>query len=345
MTKINKRIFPLNKNILLFSGLVLASVGIPLLVFQKVMPLFSHITYYCQSFINSNMVQIPNFLSLIPLLLLFLIIAIATIKISIIYFRIHALRHKLKGRITTNTTINKLIEKIGLKNKVLVVKSNKRYAFCLGVRNPNIYISTGLISQISLKEVEVVLRHEQYHLERHDTATQVIASVAHSLFFFFPLVGDLVKRYQIEREIEADRFAASYAGTKNTLVSALKKLLAFPSIEPVFAANISDQDTLEPRIYSLMNQSYTKKYFKAKHLLITVFSTLVLVFIVGIPVHAQEIHHENHDVIMVCTDGECMNSCISEQNLSKLYSEIPTSSKSETENFSHPYTSAHSLIP
>lgn len=330
----------MNKNIVLFSGLILASAGIPLLVFQKVTPLLNHITYYCQSVINSNMVQIPNFLSLLPILLFILIIAVVIFKVLITYFKIHTLRHKLRGKITTNNKIIVLVEKIGLKNKVIVVESSKKFAFCLGIRNPKIYISTGFMSHISLKEVEVVLRHEQYHLERHDTTIQVMASVVHSVFFFYPLVGDLVRRYQIEREIEADKFAVSYTGNKDTLVSVLKKLLSFPSIEPAFAANISDQNTLEPRIYSLIDTPYSKRYFKTKHILITLFSTLILLFIIGIPVHAQEIHHEEHDVMMVCTDGECMNSCMSEQNLNKLYSEIPISNKPEMDNFSHPYSSA-----
>ena len=96
---------------------------------------------------------------------------------------------------------------------------------------PKIYISTGLLSHLTKKELEAVLRHEQYHLENHDTFTMIVASVAHSLFPFFPLVSDLINKYRIDREIRADKFAVSKIGDQYPLVSVLKNFLHFQQLK------------------------------------------------------------------------------------------------------------------
>jgi beta-lactamase regulating signal transducer with metallopeptidase domain len=330
----------INKNLVIFSGLLIFLATLLLFILQKLSPLIGHATYYCQSLINANMVPIPYYLSIIPVAFLSLILAVSFIKFFVLTVKIKFLESRLRGKITIESTVSVLIKGLGLMNKVVIIKSDKKFAFCLGVRNPKIYLSTGLVSQLSIKEVEAVLRHEQYHLENHDTFTMIIASVTHSLFPFFPLLGDLIKKYRIEREIAADKFAVENIGNSNHLVGALKKLLSFPTVETVALAAIADQDTLEPRIYSLINKQYTKRQFKFKSLLITMFSALLVGAVIAFPVHAKELHHEEHDVMMLCTDGECMNSCTSEENLNKLYSEIPGTKTSEPFS-SQSYTPAH----
>jgi beta-lactamase regulating signal transducer with metallopeptidase domain len=182
--------------------------------------------------------------------------------------------------------------------------------------------------------------HEQYHLENYDTFIMIVASVMHSLFPFFPLVGDLINKYRIEREIEADKFAVGKIGDKLVLISALRKLLVFPTVEKAAVAAIADKDTLEPRIYSLVNKPFFQRQFRVRHLLITIFSSLVLITSIVIPVHAEELHHEEHDVVMLCTDGQCMNSCTSESNLNTFYSEIPAA-KSDKYRSLRPDTPSH----
>ena len=331
----------INKNLAIFSGLFLFLGIILFFTIQKLFPLIGHATYYCQSFISTHMIPIPYFLSVIPIAFLFLILIISFIKFFVLTLKIQTLKYSLKGKIAICNPLSNYVTHPGLNDKTVVIQSNEKFAFCLGIRIPKIYISTGLISQLSLGETEAVLRHEQYHLENRDTLTMIIASVAHSLFPFFPLISDLIKKYRVEREIEADKFAISKIGDQYALISALKKLLAFPSVETVALAAIADQDTLEPRIYSLVNKPYIRRQFRIRHFLITLFSSLVFVIIIVLPVNAKEVHHEDHDVLMLCADGECINSCISKKNLNKLYSEIPGGQKISTPDSFQPYTPMH----
>lgn len=331
----------INKNLAVFTGLFLLLGTLLIFALQKFSPLVGHVTYYCQSLlIDANMVPVPYYLSMVPFALLFVILVTSVIKFIVLNIKMQVLKFKLKGSTAVNHDTNNLIMHLGLKDKAILVKSDKQFAFCLGVRSPKIYFSTGLVSHLTIKELEAVLRHEQYHFENHDTFTMIVASVAHSLFPFFPLVGDLIKRYRIEREIAADQFAVGKVGDQYPLISALKKLLTFPTVETVAVAAIADQDTLEPRIYALVNKPYIRRQFRIRHLLITLFSSVVLATILVMPVHAKELHHEEHDVIMVCTDGACMNSCTSEENLNKLYSEIP-STKTNQSSSSQSYTPMH----
>ncbi len=331
----------INKNITIFSGLFLLLGALLLFTLQKFSPLIGHVTYYCQSLlIDAKMIPIPYYFSIIPFAFLILILAISVIKLFILNIKVQLLKFKLRGNAILNQNVDKLIKRLGLQDRAVLVQAEKQFAFCLGVRTPKIYFSTGLVAQLSIKELEAVLRHEQYHLENHDTFTMIVASVTHSLFPFFPLVGDIIKKYRIEREIQADKFAVAQIGDESSLISALKKLLAFPTVGTVAVAAIADHDTLEPRIFSLVNKPYIQRQFRTRHLLITLFSSVILVTILVMPVHAKELHHEEHDVMMLCTDGECMNSCTSEKNLNKLYSEIPNT-KTNQSSSSQSFTPTH----
>ncbi|MBI2421004.1 MAG: M56 family metallopeptidase [Candidatus Levybacteria bacterium] len=226
------------------------------------------------------------------------------------------------GKITSKNNITKLIKNLGLEKRTAIISSNEKFAFCLGIKTPKIYISTGLISYLSLKEIEAVLRHEQYHLQNHDTFITVVASIAHFLFPFFPLLDDLIKRYRVEREIAADKFAVKQLGDSYYLLSALRKLLTFPTIGIIPLTAIADQDTLEPRIYSLVNKHYSRKHFRIKHLFITIFSSFVIGFIAIAPVYAKEIHHKEQDLVMFCSaENDCIQSCMDNKNINKLYSD------------------------
>ncbi len=327
----------INKNLVLFSGLVFAASGLLFAIAQKLSPLLDHAVYYCQSLITTYTAPIPYFLSIIPLVLLFLLVAISLIKFFTLSTKVTLLRRKLHGKKIISKKLLSLLKCLGLEKNTMIIHSEKPFAYCLGVKNPKIYISTGLIAKLNRKELEVVLRHEQYHLENHDTFTMIIASVAYSLLPFFPLLGDFIKKYRIEREIQADSFAINKIGSQYPLISALRKLLKFPSIKRVEIAAIADHDTLEPRIYSLLDKRYNRRQYRIKHLAITLLSTFLLGTIMISPIYAEEIHHVNHDVVMFCTDGACMNSCKSEKNLKA----IPATSSSKdrsTQKASHMYS-------
>ncbi|PIR79867.1 MAG: hypothetical protein COU25_02980 [Candidatus Levybacteria bacterium CG10_big_fil_rev_8_21_14_0_10_35_13] len=320
----------INKSLILFLGLFALLAITLLFIIQKFFPLIGHAIYYCQSFISSFIIHIPHYLSIIPLVALFFIIAISFTRFITLIIRIQILKNKLIGKVKIDNLKEEFIKNLGLKGRTVIIESNKVFAFCFGIREQKIYISTALISKLSKKEIKAVLLHEEYHLENHDNFIMIVASILQSFFPFFPLLSDLIKKYKIDREIEADKFAVAKIGDKKPLITALKKLLSYPIIETVPVAAIADYETLEPRIYSLINKNYNRRRFRLKYLLFSLFSLATVVIMIVTPVYANEIHNENQDILMLCSNSnQCINSCSSSQNYSGTYLE-----KSPNESFS-----------
>lgn len=299
----------INKNLILFIGLLFGTTFILSFIFQKFLPLLSYAVYYCQSFVEASIVRIPNMLTLIPFGLVLITIIFATLKILILIIKTQYLIHSLKSKKgNASKKINLLINNLGLQGKIIVINSNKKFAFCLGFVKPKIYISTSLLSNLSIGEIESVLRHEQYHLENHDNRIYLIAFVFYSMFPFLPVISDLVRRYRIEREIQADRFTVKSIGESASLVSSLRKLLVAPAFETASLAAIGEQDTLEIRIYALLKKEYHYKHVKIQNLFITIISFVLIIAALAIPVHAEEFS----------------KACIGQENMIKLYSEVKT---------------------
>ncbi|MBI2621194.1 MAG: M56 family metallopeptidase [Candidatus Levybacteria bacterium] len=329
----------INKNLALFLGLF-AILGITLLfIIQKLFPLIGHAIYYCQSFISSFIIHIPHYLSIIPLIGFFLIIAIYVIKFIILIIRIQILKNKLIDKVKIDYSKKEFIKNYGLKEKIVIIESNKLFAFCFGIRAQKIYISEALLSRLSKKEIKAVILHEEYHLKNHDTFIMLVASALHSFFPFFPLLSDIIRKYRIEREIKADKFAVARIGDRKPLISALKKLLSYPIVETIPVAAIADYETLEPRIYSLVNKNYNRRQFRLKHLFLTLLSSVAVIIMVITPVYADEIHDESQDILMLCSNiNQCVNSCSSSQSYSKAYFENSSNKSFDKLNASFLYT-------
>jgi hypothetical protein len=308
----------INKNLAFFLGLLFIVISLKTFILSKGTPFFDHVTYYCQSFINTQVIEIPYILSISPMVVITSFLLFGLFKLFTLIVKSFLLSRSLKKNVEGDNTINMLINKLDLKDKVLIIDSSERFAFCLGLR-PKIFISTGLLSYLSIEEIEAVLRHEQYHLQNHDTLIMTLATVAHSLLPFFPLLNDVIKKYKVDREIQADDFARRHIGSSYPILSTLKKLLIAPTKQHAVLASISDHDTLEPRIYRLINKPYKRIHFHPRSFLVSLLSLIIFAGFIVVPAYAKEIHHDEHDVIMVCPDGTCNNSCSSGQNIHKLH--------------------------
>jgi len=229
--------------------------------------------YYCQLLVSS----VPHYLNIVPLILLLSLIVLLGIRLLTFYFKTQFLKSKL----------NKLIISEDKKKKIVVVKSQEKFAFVLGIRRPKMYVSKGLILNLSKEELKAVLMHERYHLEKRDTFIMLITSIVNSISLLFPTLHDVIKNYKISREIEADKFAVNNTGDSYALVSALSKILASPTVSTYYAASIAEQETLEERILALVSKTQKRANFRILNLAVTLFSLIFIVVIMAIPVYAS----------------------------------------------------------
>lgn len=313
-----------NKNIIIFASLIFLLGGSVLVSLQKLSPLLFHTIYYCQSILSSLSIPIRYYLGAMLFILLFVFILLSIAKLFAIYIKVQLFRKKLIKKLKPNEGFTLILEKLTLTNKTHLIESEKQFAFCLGIRSPKIYVSTGLVGVLTIEELETVLRHERYHLYNRDTFTMLIASIGESLLPFFPLLSDLLYNFRIEREIQADKAAIQGQGSQEPLISVLKKLLRAPSLDTVAVSAIADEGTLESRIKTLVKKDYRFKKIKVKHVIISLVSVFIMSIIMLAPVQAVEVRHMGEAVMMICPhdDDTCLNACKQEYSANKKnYSE------------------------
>lgn len=307
--------------------LLIALLGV---LIQKYAPFFLHTTiFYCQeiikSFTTSNLPQNSNLVYLVPVVLILTLIGVRftmTIAQLLIISR-NLNSQKISYR---SSSLSRLIKKMDLENKVRIIKNNQPLALCYGLLQPKMYLSTGLLSITSPRELEVILKHEKHHLKHNDNRTILFAHVIQNTFPFIPILSDLVNNFRIEREIAADTYAAE--GGKRQIVSAvLKKLLKNP--QPAFAyfPTLAAEDTLQARIESLFLHKKFISQYSLKNIALSLFSVTILLSLIMTPVYAIEFHDDGQDAIMVCVNSkQCAAQC--KENIQEIQRMSPAPNKS-----------------
>ena len=320
----------INKNIFTFSVLTVFLGIIVIKTSQKFFPLLSHSLYYCQTFIQSLSIRIPHqFVYILPTIIGIFAITVL-IKFFFIYIQVQQIRKGMILKSQLNKRFSNLLQKLDINDQTYLVESQKAFAFCFGIRNPKIYISTATVSLMTEKELEAILVHEKYHMDNKDNFTMLLASISNSLFPYFPIISDLLRNFRIERELGADHEAVKQLGDSKILISVLKKFLSNPSVSIATAAAIIDSDTIESRIKALVKHDYSYRKFSLVNILLSMITAVILSGLILVPVHAVESHAESQDVMMVCLQGdECVSWC-KEHNTVKPYPKKP--------NASYPYT-------
>lgn len=323
----------LNSNLIKFFGIASVLGAIVGVLIYKFNPLFSHDTiYYCRSFLTGSLINVPPIVHTILITIFLFFIAAIFAKIIFVFIKAYRFRKVLNKRYLINNDLNPILKKLGLIGRVNVIEDSKLFAFCLGIRNPMIYVSTKTIEMMNQKELEAILLHEKYHLHKKDGLIMLIASVTKLIFPFFPLISDLIERYRLDREVKADKEVVARIG-KRPLVSVLEKLLLFPSVPMLTASAIAEMDTIESRIRALSHNKNTKIRYKKLNVLISLVSLILLVSFIGVPVQATEIHTKDNDTVMVCVnDDKCAELC--KENAHAINQRINYS----IENTSYPYT-------
>lgn len=97
-------------------------------------------------------------------------------------------------------------------------------AFCLGLRRPAIYLTTGLVGLLDDDELAAVLLHEQHHGRQRDPLVVLLSRAVGAALRFVPVAAHLVDRISLTQEVAADRYVLHVQGDGGPLASALLKL-------------------------------------------------------------------------------------------------------------------------
>ena len=102
-------------------------------------------------------------------------------------------------------------------------------AFCFGLFRPRIVFTSGLVERLSDAEQAAAFWHEAQHARMREPLRCLLGRLAASTFFWLPLLRDLLDRYTLVRELDADRLATSRTSS-SALAGALHEVVAGPRI-------------------------------------------------------------------------------------------------------------------
>lgn len=203
--------------------------------------------------------------------------------------------------------IQRLEKKYLVEGKVVIFSDINPVAFCLGVLHPKIYLSDRLISIMSPLEIETIILHEKQHLHHNDNFALLVAQVIKNTLFFLPVVGELINWLGVKKEILADRKVTGELGQNSSVLSALRKVLEFPSTQTVPVNAFSQGDNIDLRIKSLLGIKHGKYPFSFSSIMI---SLSVLLLTANIVMSKIEVHQQIQQEASVCFDkGSCDNVC------------------------------------
>jgi beta-lactamase regulating signal transducer with metallopeptidase domain len=280
------------RDLMVFVSILLLLSFTHLAVAYKYFQVFVHQSlYYCQEMAKVLNFQFPGGLGKVLAGGLLIATMITILKVVLTTRAVFLFRKKL---FATQVVLQ-------LQNRIVLFAHTKPQAFCFGIRNPKIYISTALVKLMNQAELEAILRHEKYHLEHRDTITLLLASIAESIFLFFPIVSDLIRIYRVKREVEADKAAMAQGSKNQSLKEVLRKLIEFePVVRPTYAVGIAGVDTLETRIQILSDVKPAQYKIGIKNILLSIFSFGALILLIVTPVNAVELHADRQDVVILC---------------------------------------------
>jgi Zn-dependent protease with chaperone function len=111
-----------------------------------------------------------------------------------------------------------------------VIPDERPQAFCAGLVNPRVYISSGAVALLDETALSAVLAHEAHHARRRDPLRLAVGRVLARALFFVPGLGELVRRQQSLAELGADESAVD-AGPDGRSALA-RAMLAFSESSP-----------------------------------------------------------------------------------------------------------------
>jgi beta-lactamase regulating signal transducer with metallopeptidase domain len=255
------------------------------------------------------------------LVLLFLVLPILKVVISLVKTN---LKIKKTAEACTQTVPHKLLKILkrhNLSPDDFLISCEKKYiAVSIGFISKKVILSSYLITNLSIKELEAVVLHEMYHSKFFHSALLFFAEIITETFFFIPLFKDLLIILKTEFEKSADMSAVTYQKTNKYVKNSLKKMILSHSdfsIFPQFAHYIIGQ-----RIDRL-NSKKTSWQINTKRLLLSIVS--IFIFTTAFIFNAKYALAKTMEESITCSLFDCVQDCVAHEILMNNSKDVPMS--------------------
>jgi Zn-dependent protease with chaperone function len=154
------------------------------------------------------------------------------------------------AELSPGTELAAAVTLTGLDGRVALVDAEEPFSFVYGALVPRVAISRGFLESLTAEELRAALEHERYHVRNLDPLRALTGKVLSEAFFLLPALEVLRDRYQLARELAADRRAEQACGDR-PLLGALLKAMEGAQEEPVASASLAQACHLDARISRL----------------------------------------------------------------------------------------------
>jgi Zn-dependent protease with chaperone function len=145
-------------------------------------------------------------------------------------------------------------QRVGIAQPVVLVAGPGVFSGCVGLWRPRIVVSETLVAALTPRQLEAILWHERYHLERRDPLRLLVGRAVRDGLSWLPVIGALERHFELLVELAADRQAVAMQRDPSGLAGALGRLLAAPKVPSAVAvAGISQTAA---RIDSLLDPAW-----------------------------------------------------------------------------------------
>lgn len=171
---------------------------------------------------------------------------------------------------------------------VYSIPASQPSAFCVGILRPRVVLTEGLLTRLDAEERAAVIWHESAHARAREPLKCLVGRLAVRTFFWIPLLGALLDRYLLAKELDADRHA-----TAKTSRSALAGALAEVTGRSAPAAAVGLAEFSAARIDRLFDPGTPlPPLFHARSILLTAAAVGSLLFALADPATLGTIQSE-----------------------------------------------------
>lgn len=195
---------------------------------------------------------------------------------------------------TIYPNLRQLMPTMNLYGHLVLLNNNKlRCAFTLGLWKPKIYVSSGICSCLSEKELLAVILHETHHKMSKDPLKLFVVQILHALNFFLPINSYLIKQYFAASEKAADDSAIRFSREPIELASALVKLSRFKLMDTLSpsAAFSKEQNIVEDRISRLLKTHKPLPFPCRTHLYFSCIASFIIAAIICLSLFFKSFSH------------------------------------------------------
>ena len=154
-------------------------------------------------------------------------------------------------------------------------------AFCFGLSERHVVVTDGLLERLNPDEQAAAVWHEAHHARVREPLRCLAARLAAHTFFWLPLLADLLRRYLLVKELEADRLAAAKT-SRRALAGALCEVVG----QPTPAGAVGLVDYAAARVDRLFDPNAPlPRLTRPRRIALSLFAVLLLAVAIAFPAH------------------------------------------------------------